>query len=268
MLEPLLDIRRDIRPSADQGVADDHLFRREREVRRYRGDRVDTERLKLARAGRRETGEMSDPVCGLVCRASIPKLAVVGRAALFAGFGVRQLDHVQTLAHRGEASRQLGQFRRHRVGHIDPSKEFRPTDAGASAQVGGVHMEEFDRGESDADPVEDVELNGDVVVVVVLRAGAALDLAQSPGSVSETFEHIHPDANSVELESALENRRDPRIDQGGCSRSGLLMPPRLLIDQRPTRKQQPTLAANLLPDVHRGTRNRRLVRLGLVHLQP
>ena len=144
MLEPLLEIRRDIRPSADQRVPDDHLFRREREIRRYRGDRVDTERLKLARAGRRETGEMSDPVSGLVGRASVPKLAVVGRAALLAGFGVRQLDHVQTLAHRGKASRQLGQSRRHRVGHIDPSKEFRPTDAGGSAHVGGVHMNEFD----------------------------------------------------------------------------------------------------------------------------
>jgi hypothetical protein len=106
-----------------------------------RRDRVDTERLKLARAGRRQTGEMSDPVSGFAGRASIPKLAVAGRAALFAGFGVRQLDHVQTLAHRGKASRQLGQSRRHRVGHMDPSKEFRPTDAGGSAHVGGVHAE-------------------------------------------------------------------------------------------------------------------------------
>jgi hypothetical protein len=34
VLEPLLDVRRDIRPSADPGVANDHLFRQS-----SRGDR-------------------------------------------------------------------------------------------------------------------------------------------------------------------------------------------------------------------------------------
>jgi hypothetical protein len=48
VLEPLLDICRDIRSSGDQHVADNYLFRRQREIRGYRGDRVDTERLKLA----------------------------------------------------------------------------------------------------------------------------------------------------------------------------------------------------------------------------
>ena len=93
--------------------------------------------------------------------------------------------------------------------------------------------------------------------MVVLRAGAALHLAQSPGSVSEAFKHVHPDADAVVFESGLENRGNTLIGhQGGRSGDRLRMLPRLFVDQRAAGKQQMRLAADLLPDVHRGARRR------------
>jgi hypothetical protein len=44
--------------------------------------------------------------------------------------------------------------------------------------------------------------------------------------------------------------------------------PWLLVDERAAGKQQMRLAANFLPNIHRGAGNGLLVRQGLMHQQP
>ena len=112
-------------------------------------------------------------------------------------------------------------------------------------------------------------MNGDIVIVVVLGAGAAFDLAQSPGSVGKTFKHVHPDADAIVFESAFENGWNAFVGhQGGSSCERLRVLPRLFIDERATGKQQMRLAADLPANVHGRAGEGFLVGLGLVHTQP
>ena len=62
-------------------------------------------------------------------------------------------------------------------------------NAAQYAHIFFIDMDKLDRGDSDASSFENVELEGDIVKMVVLWAGAGLHLAQSPGSGCETFEH-------------------------------------------------------------------------------
>ena len=108
------EIRRHVGLSARRGVPDDGLLRRERKIRRYGRDGLDAVRLEFARAGRRQAGEIGDPVSGFVRRAPVPELARIGRSALDPWFGVGKSDHAETIPHGGKAGGQIDQSPRQR----------------------------------------------------------------------------------------------------------------------------------------------------------
>ena len=92
-------------------------------------------------------------------------------------------------------------------------------------------MEKLDRRDSDTGPFENEGLEGNVVVVVILRTAAALHLAQSPCPMREAFEHVHPDADVIVLEGGLENGGNMLIaHQGRRPGNSLRMPPGRLVD--------------------------------------
>ena len=98
----------------------------------------------------------------------------------------------EAVPHSGKAAGQVDKPRSHGIAYIQAGEKIRPTDATGSTHVGGIDMHEFDRRDGNADPLENKRLQRDVIEIVILQAGAALHLTQSPGAAIKAFEHIDP----------------------------------------------------------------------------
>jgi hypothetical protein len=104
-----------------------------------------------------------------------------------------------------KAARQVDTSCGNGVVYLHAGEEICPTNAAWPAHIGGIHMDKLDRRDSDTGPFDDESLESDVVVIVVLRTAAALHFAQSPYPMSETFEHVHANADVIVFEGGLEN---------------------------------------------------------------
>lgn len=136
--------------------------------------------------------------------------------------GLGQRVRVKARPHGRQAAWQVGQRRSHGIPDMATGKERGPDDIASATHVGGVHVQQFDRGKGDPGAAEHVGLQRYVVDVVILQATAALDLAQPPSPGRKALQYIHPDTNAVVFERGLEDGGDARVrHQGGRAGNGL-----------------------------------------------
>ena len=212
--------------------------------------------------------QQGDPVARLSRRAVSPKVAAIGSRAMSARLDRRRRLLLQAGPHGRELGQEILSAAGDQLAHILPREERGPFHLAHAADVGVVDVQHLGRAHGDAGALEHVQLQRDVVEIVVLHLGAALDLPQPP-AVGETLQHVDADADVVVCEGRLEDRRHRRIaHQHGGAGDGFSVLPRLVGDQHAAREQLVGVPADLVAHGQRRSGGRLLVGLGLVHDQP
>jgi|SRR5579883_1923247 len=173
-------VRDHVRSAASCYLSDNTLTRRQTKIIGNCRNRFYSESPQFVTSRAAEIGHVKYPISWLRCRAAIPVFAGDGSVAVCFRFD----------AWRSRASKTYPLLLESPLNPIEPpfgfglyvgpAKEFRPRNAVVIAHVRLVHMDNIDRGKTNASATKDVELDRNVIVVMVLDLTAALHLTHRP----------------------------------------------------------------------------------------